>query len=236
MNANVLPRPGIIGSAEKVRVAPSAELFRETSDWTPANFAREQIRSLVRRVFFTSGTKPAKHVVFSAAQPQTDVGLICDQVGRTLAMETSAEIAIVSRNLVPEETVEVHAHPDRSGESGIKSWSSQIASNLWRVPQAGLRELDSDSGIGQYWLASLAALQNDFEYLVIHGPAAGASSESALLGQLADGIVLVLEAHSTKRAAARKIKQTLEDSHSRILGTVLNARTFPVPERIYRRL
>jgi Mrp family chromosome partitioning ATPase len=82
----------------------------------------------------------------------------------------------------------------------------------------------------------LAELQNDFEYVVIHGPVAGASSESALLGQLADGIILVLEAHNTRRATARKIKETLESTQSRILGTVLSERTFPVPERIYRRL
>jgi hypothetical protein len=46
----------------------------------------------------------------------------------------------------------------------------------------------------------------------------------------------VLGAHSTRRATARKIKETLEAAQARILGTVLSERTFPVPERIYRRL
>jgi Mrp family chromosome partitioning ATPase len=57
-----------------------------------------------------------------------------------------------------------------------------------------------------------------------------------LLGELADGIILVLGANSTRKAAARKIKNTLEGSRSRILGTVLRERTFPIPEQIYRRL
>jgi Mrp family chromosome partitioning ATPase len=65
---------------------------------------------------------------------------------------------------------------------------------------------------------------------------AGISSEAAVLGQLADGIILVLAAQCTRRAAARKIKETLEASQARILGTVLSGRIFPVPERIYRRL
>jgi len=53
-------------------------------------------------------------------------------------------------------------------------------------------------------------LRNEFEYAVIHGAVAGISSEAEVLGRLADGIILVLEAHSTRRATARKIKQTLE--------------------------
>ena len=61
-----------------------------------------------------------------------------------------------------------------------------------------------------YWISCLAELRTEFEYAVIHGPAAGISSEAAVLGQLADGIILVLGAHSTRRATARKIKETLE--------------------------
>jgi Mrp family chromosome partitioning ATPase len=76
----------------------------------------------------------------------------------------------------------------------------------------------------------------EFEYVVIQGPAAGASSEAALLGQLTDGIILVLGARKTRRATAQSIKETLEAAHCRILGTVLMERTFPIPERIYRRL
>jgi Mrp family chromosome partitioning ATPase len=56
-----------------------------------------------------------------------------------------------------------------------------------------------------------------------------------MLGQLADGVILVLEAHTTRKAAARKIKESL-GAQSRILGIVLTERRFPVPERIYRRL
>jgi len=111
-----------------------------------------------------------------------------------------------------------------------------MAGNLWRVPKSGLGERDKDSGTGLHWLSCLEELRNEFEYVVIHGPTAGISSEAALLGQLTDGIILVLGAHSTRKATALKIKEALEAAQSRILGTVLSARTFPIPERIYRRL
>jgi len=250
-NADVLRYSEVMGSQAQERArkpAQQIEIPWGTSDWNPEDFAREQIRGLVRRVFFASGGRPVTQVVFSAAEPHIEVAGICDQVGQALALETSAHIAVVGREPRAGEVVREH-----SGEAGrdasqssiksssiksssIKSWSTQTAVNLWRVPGFGPREWGEGSGTGRYWLSCLAELRNEFEYAVIEGPAAGISSEAALLGQLTDGIILVLGAHSTRRATARKIKETLEAAQSRILGTVLSERRFPVPERIYRRL
>jgi Mrp family chromosome partitioning ATPase len=82
----------------------------------------------------------------------------------------------------------------------------------------------------------LAKLRREFEYSIVEGPPAGESSEAAALGRSADGIILVLEAHRTRRAVARKIKATLDAADVRVLGTVLTGRRFPIPEVIYRRL
>ncbi len=231
-NAEVLQASELIGPGPQERALPEA-IFRETHDFDPENFAQEQIRGLVGRVFFRGGERPMKQVVFSAAEPHTDVGRICDLVGQTLAQETRADIAIVSREL----RAGGITRGDRNlSRSAIKAWSTKTGINLWRVPEVGLRERSEESGTGGYWLSCLAELRNEFEYAVIHGPAAGISSEAALLGQLADGIILVLGAQSTRGAAARKIKETLEGGQSRILGAVLSERIFPVPEKIYRRL
>jgi hypothetical protein len=206
----------------------------KSNEWNPAEFAREQIRGLVRRVFFASGTAPVRQVVFCAAGLHTDVANICDHVGQALALETSAPIAIVGRE--PRPMGMMRTPPRHIGTAAIKSWSTQASSNLWRVPESGLHGNGEESGTGRYWVACLGELRHEFEYTVIEGPIAGISSEAALLGQLADGIILVLEAHSTRRATARKIKETLAAAESRILGTVLSQRRFPVPEQIYRRL
>lgn len=234
-NADVLRSPELIGAVarETARAPAEAGAFCEINGFNPANFAEEQIRSLVRRVFFSTGGRPTKQVVFTAAEPHTDVGTICEQVGQALALETRSDIAIVSRN--PPATA-MQVCPRNRESSAIKAWSTKTGINLWRVPESGLRERSEESGTGRYWVSCLAQLRNEFEYAVIHGPAAGTSSEAALLGQLVDGIILVLGAQSTRGVAARKIKETLEGAQSRILGAVLSERTFPVPERIYRRL
>jgi hypothetical protein len=231
-NADVWQSSGLMGST--ARAAAEVAGGRQNEDWNPKEFAHEQIRGLVRRVFFASGGPPVKQVVFCAAGPHIDVVAICDQVGWALAQETSAHIAIVGRE--PGSEAMVRNAPRSRGKGAIKSWATQMSINLWRVPEFGPQGFGEESGTGRYWLSCLAELRNEFEYAVIQGPVAGVSSEAALLGQLADGIILVLGAHSTRRATARKIKETLEAAQSRILGTVLSERRFPVPERIYRRL
>lgn len=233
-NADVLRRCELIGSSAQEAEWPRFRVSCDTKDWNPEDFAREQIRGLVRRVFFASGGEPVKQVVFSAAEPNTKVADICDQVGRALALETPADVAIVGREQQVGQTYQSHSYYRTS--AAIKSRTTQSAVNLWRVPGFGMCEFGEQSGTGPYWLSRLAELRNEFEYSVIQGPVAGVSSESAVLGQLADGIILVLKAHSTRRATAYKIKETLESAQARILGTVLSERTFPVPEWIYRRL
>ena len=60
------------------------------------------------------------------------------------------------------------------------------------------------------------------------------SREAAVLGQLADAAVLVVEANRTRKMAARKAKEFLDRAGVQLIGTILNNRTFPIPEAIYR--
>jgi hypothetical protein len=220
-NANVLRGSQTIRSSVRESTLPQVEACAP-HQWNSEDFAREQIRGLVRRVFFASGSRPAKHVVFSATEGNIDVASICDDVARALAEETAAHVAVVK---VGEETVASSCIRASSKRTSIEASSTQIGVNLWRVCRTGI-----------HWLPCLEKLRSEFEFVVIQGPAAGISSETVLLGQLTDGIILLLSAGSTRRATARKIKETLEAAQCRILGAVLTERTFPIPDRLYRRL
>jgi hypothetical protein len=232
-HADVLRRSGAIESSSREAALPPVEAAGGTHSWNPEDFAREQIRGLVRRVFFSNAGRPVRQIIFSAAEPRLDIASICDCVALALARETRAHVALVNTE---QDVVEgAYALPSR-GTASIKSRSAQIGITLWRVPRTVIEEHIENSGTGLQWPPYLEELRKEFEYVVIQGPAAGISSEAALLGQLTDGIILVLGAGGTRRATARKIKETLEAAQCRILGTVLTERTFPMPGRIYRRL
>ncbi len=231
-NSEVLRRSDLMGSAAEVNASPRMRIVHETSGWNREAFAREQIRTLVRRVFFNC-EMPIRQVLFTAIGRDLRPANICSQVGEALALETTARVAVVIREPADEKKV---CFPRNGSAAFIKDDAVQLTSNLWRVTEPGPCATVENSGTGQYWVSRLAGLRSEFDFVVIQGPAAGSSSEAALLAELADGIVLVLEAGNTRKASARKVKECLQAGSSRILGTVLSERLFPIPERIYQRL
>ncbi len=124
--------------------------------------------------------------------------------------------------------------PDPEGGS-TKGAARRVTENLWLASgESACRNVASPTlGDIQTWISGLPA---EFAYVVISAPPIGLYTDAALLGQAADGVVLVLEANATRWRTARKAKQALEDANVKVLGTVLNNRTFPIPEKIYRLL
>lgn len=220
--------------------APS--LPRTRAFWDCDQFAAEQIRRLVAQVFLPGWPRPSRQVVISAVDQQTDLREVCMQVGRALAQEAPGNICVVEANLrAPElensigrSTSDPVCGQVRRGSS--RESSRQICENLWLMP---LQPLPGNNGYGlsaSCLRGRLAQLRGDFEYTVLHAPPVLLSGEAALLGNLSDGVILVLEANSTHRMAARKAKELLQAANARLLGIILNERTFPIPERIYRML
>jgi Mrp family chromosome partitioning ATPase len=76
-------------------------------------------------------------------------------------------------------------------------------------------------------------LRSDFEFVIVDAPPLTRYSDAMVLGQLSDGLVLVLEADSTRREVASAVSENLRAAKVPILAAVLNKRTFPIPEKIY---
>jgi hypothetical protein len=236
VSVGVLQSADLVKTAVRLAQTEQVQALREPSGWNPENFAREQIRGLVRQVFFSSVVTPVRQVVFCAADSETDMGSICLRVAESLALDTSGSVAMVRCDRA------VHS-PDREEPVGnvanadedatpMRQGAIRIQKNFWVVPQISLMQGSGVRGTP----ARLGELRREFEYSIVQGPPAGESSDAVALGQSADGIVFVLAAHLTRRATALKIKATLEAAQVRVLGTVLSERKFPIPQSIYRRL
>jgi len=233
MNTGVLQDPLWIDSKASTREIPRSE--RASADvWNPDGFEREQILGLVRRVFFSASTRAVRQVVFSATESVIDVTRICQLVGYTLANETPASIAVVSGQGRSPESDEVRSDKLNKNGSVIRKLAHQVRSNLWFISEATLVQHSDSSSSPNRLESHLWELRRDFQYSVVESSVG--LGGTAALGQQADGVILVVAAHRTRRVIASQIKETLETAHTRILGAVLAERTFPIPEKIYRHL
>jgi len=216
--------------------------------WNPDGFAREQLRGLVQRIFFSQATVRMRQVVISAAESRTDVSDICLQVGEALSQETAASVVVVAGDVsglpaglstgLSSSDGQVPENPKRN------ALATRVYGNLWMtpglrrgVPEADVTKTARREMIGSAaWYSRLCDFRREFEYSILEGPAAGESSDSAIAAQVADGMILVLTAHGTRRAMVQRIQETLKSTQTHLLGTILAERRFPIPEGIYRRL
>jgi len=211
----------------------------EASICEPDYLTEEQIRGLVRQVFLPAWPKPAHHVVFSPVDEMTEIATICRQVGQALSVQVSGTACVVEADLHrngagKKRRLDLVYSPTRSGS--LRDSSHQLSDNLWHVP-LDIFLGEEENGFSADWLRHrLEALSLEFDYIIIQGPAAGLHSEAAFLGHLCDGVILVVQANSTRRMAALKVKERLRLAKARLLGAVLTERTFPIPEAIYKRL
>jgi hypothetical protein len=63
----------------------------------------------------------------------------------------------------------------------------------------------------------------------------GQGSGTPPLGKLTDGVVLVVQANSARREAAKTATESLAADKVHLLGAVLNRHTFLIAEALYRK-
>jgi Mrp family chromosome partitioning ATPase len=204
--------------------------------------ARDQVANLVDRVFLFPNSSRRRVVAFSNVDIGNGSSEMCLHAGKALAERISGQVCLIDLKGKGSQLCRLFAVDGLPGLSdamdaadGARDFPVQLAdSNLWLLPP-GSAGGNSCQFSSDRLHATLMDLRKQFDYILIDAPPATAAS-TILLGQMADGVVIVIEAHSTRRETARLAKQTLEAAHITLLGAVLNNRTFPIPEMLYRKL
>lgn len=73
-----------------------------------------------------------------------------------------------------------------------------------------------------------------FDFVLIDAPAISTGQRGMRLGQSLDGVFLVVEAGKTKREQIEHAQRHFAASGARLLGVILNRRTYPIPEALYK--
>ena len=87
-----------------------------------------------------------------------------------------------------------------------------------------------------YRLAVLQSLRQQARYILLDCPSLRRSNECTALAPLVDGVLLVIEANRTTKEQVSYLERSVADAGGRVLGHVLNKRTYPIPESVFSRL
>jgi Mrp family chromosome partitioning ATPase len=202
----------------------------------------EEIK-LVQRVFLAPGLEARRAVLFAGVERDNGCARICIQAGQTLARLAPQSVGIVDANVRSPVLHEMFERDDHDrlaaavGHPGAgRTFARRLApDNLWLLPSDSSSASDPDLLLtADRARASLQLLSAQFDRLIVNAPPINLYAESLALSQFVDGVVLVLEANITRREIVRNVKTHLEDLNVPLLGIVLNNRTFPIPEAVYR--
>jgi Mrp family chromosome partitioning ATPase len=205
--------------------------------------AHEECLQLVQRLFLLQ-SEPPHSVVFAGVEHGNGCSWICAQTAELLSENTSGSVCLVEANLRSPSLTQIFGVANQRGltdalvkDGPIGDFAKRLRrSNLWLLSCGSLTP-DFPSLLNSDRLKErLTELRNEFEYVVIDAPPLRQYGDAVTLGWLADGLVMVLEANSTRREFARQIAETLQATQIKILAAVLNKRTFPIPQILYKRL
>jgi succinoglycan biosynthesis transport protein ExoP len=217
---------------------------RNGADLNLDELARDESMKLVQRIFFLQAGEPAHAVVFAGIDHGNGCSRICAQTAKILASNVQGTVCLVDSNLRSPSLPQFFGITNHRGltdalmqEGPIKGFAKQLQpENLWLL-SCGSLAADSPNLLNSDRLnARITELRKEFNYVLIDASPLNVYGDAMALGKLTDGVVLVLEANSTRRDAAVQVTEALRTSQVHVLGAVLNKRTFPIPESLYQKL
>jgi Mrp family chromosome partitioning ATPase len=205
---------------------------------------REEIGKLVQRLFLMPGAGGAHHVVFSGTESGDGCSWICARVGEILASQVAGSVCIVDCSLRAPSLHEqfrvenVYGLTDALvGDGPIRQYAQRLSRpNLYLVSSGGESDSSQELLTSGRMRTRIAELHTEFNYVLMDVASFNTCNHAMVFGAQSDGLVVVLKANSTRRDATREITRQLQAANVRLLGAVLNQRTFPIPENIYNRL
>jgi Mrp family chromosome partitioning ATPase len=231
----IAPPPAPVNPVAAVAEAPLLEV---------AENARGEISKLVHRLFQLPGTEAPQLVVFTGTEAGNGCSWLCARVGELLAAQVSGSVCLLDCNFRSPSLERQFGLENHYGLSDALNQSEGIRRFLRPLSRPNFWLLSCGSPVenGQLLLGSdrmrirLQELRSEFEYIIVDTASLDAGTDGIVLGGLSDGVVLVLKANSSRRDTASKAMHEFRTANVPIRGVVLNRRTFPIPEAIYKHL
>lgn len=205
------------------------------------NRAGEEALRLVQQIFHLQAKEPPRVVVFAGIDHGNGCSRICAAVAETLAQHDRGRVCLVEANFRSPALPEMFGVANHFGltealmrEGSVDKFAKPMGNaNLWLL-SSGTLAADSPSLLNSHLLRGrIDELRKQFDFVIVDAPPLSRYSDGVVLGQHADGLVLVIGADTTKRESATAVAESLRSANIAILAAVLNKRTFPIPEKIY---
>lgn len=244
-NVETLRQNGAMGSGLSGTNVDHSEAKANGHRLDQSGEAGDEILRLVQRVFILPGLEKAPSAVaFCGVNRGAGCTWLCSRAGRALASQVSGGVCLVDANLRAPSLHSQLGVEMGTGFADFMKTSNPACDfarrtptlNLWIITAGSVGNEPNGALSPARLRTRFAELRSEFDFVLIDTPALDSYADAMLLGQLTDGIILVVGSNSTRREKARNVKRNFEAAQVPLLGAVLNKRTYPIPDAIYRNI
>lgn len=194
----------------------------------PRSPISEAYRTFQANLNFLSSDKELKVIVVTSSIPQEGKSTLCANLAVTMAQSERRVLLIDADTRQPSQH-KIWNLLNQAGLSNVlvnkadlKTAIKKVMPNLSVLP-AGVTPPNPMPLLESKRMNSLIEnFSNNYDFVIIDTPALNVGADAAILGKIADGILLVVRPGVVNTASATTAKEFLEQSGQNVLGLVVN--------------
>jgi capsular exopolysaccharide synthesis family protein len=202
----------------------------------PKSVAAECCRSIRTNILFMSPDRPTRTLVVTSPSPQEGKTTTAINLGVTMA-EAGGRVLIIDTDMRRPRLHRSFGVPNQTGVSTVIVAKTTLEESIKRTDVPNLDVLPcgpvppnpSELLHTDRFGAVLAECGKLYDRIILDSPPTSAVTDPAVLGNLADGVVLVIKAGETTRESATYARRQLTSAKARLLGVIVNAIDFSNP-------
>ena len=195
------------------------------------SYHESQIPKLVGSLFREGASEMETCSIFAISSVQSGEGAstIALLVARELAKRPGHRVLLASTDDLGRLTPETLQHPETCWKNDEQTGLMYVAGTSGKP--AGPSVWSSDP---RFVRSVMQLLRQSFHAVLLDTGPLLTSNDVPRMGYLVDGVVLVVQADRSTKPQIEHALQILSLAGGKLKGFVLNRRTYPIPDRIYR--
>lgn len=186
---------------------------------------------------FQGGAKPAqsKAIAFISCPDNNNVPRIILGIGSELAKRFGSRVVLLDLCAIAEADWEVDRVPE-------ESYRQLADSDLWTITYEREGSFRDGSGLSR-WSADpdfrkrfFSEIRAKFDYVLVDCGSLASSSALSGVAPIIDGVILIARAGVTRRPQLGYARSLVRECGGHLLGSVLDGRTYPLPQWLHRLL
>jgi capsular exopolysaccharide synthesis family protein len=229
----------VIGSAGAPEPVQQGDNLRERDLGVfldPKSVAAECCRSIRTNILFMSPDHPIRTLVVTSPSPQEGKTTTAINLAVTMA-EAGGRVLLLDTDMRRPRLHRSFGVPNQTGISTVVVGKATLEDAIKRTDVPNLDVLTcgpvppnpSELIHTDRFALILADCAKLYDRVILDSPPTSAVTDPAVLGNLADGVVLIIKAGETTREAAVHARRQLTSAKARMIGVVVNAIDFSNP-------